>query len=414
MSEGGCLKSKKLSMLSGIERFPRTTPLDVQFPVGSQAEMLYEEGDGSHRWYEGTITRSALCVDPKGAPDLSYSIRFPGERVRSYKLSRNSLRAKLAPNDPPPPSPPPSPTPGRSLRSRSREASSSALPVPATRRRVYQDSTTDGHRIAECTWLPSDGADAGHWLLRWLRTQDLRDATLNVIVTFFDDCGTWVPWTIACESLLLPGQYGLFAACDFGVGETIGFMRDGILGTYGERSDALRDEISRLREVDGAHYLYVLPTRQQGRVTLHDGRLSRPGGPRNANDARGSTLWQNCRFMEDGRLLVRTNISRLRPNATVTQLSRAEILWDYGPGYWSVPLRHMVPMIGRRVSIWFRGDPGRPWGSGYVLRADVHDTHVVQFDDGWVASFHLAQEQLDGQLRWDNDAGPNHQRMERD
>jgi hypothetical protein len=44
----------------------------------------------------------------------------------------------------------------------------------------------------------------------------------------------------------------------------------------------------------------------------------------------------------------------------------------------------------------------------------VHDTHVVQFDDGWVASFHLAQEQLDGQLRWDNDAGPNHQRMERD
>lgn len=288
------------------------------------------------------------------------------------------------------------------------------LPVPTTRWRVYQDSSTAGHRIAECTWLPSDGADAGRWLLQWVRTDELRCATLNVIVTFFDDEGTWVPWTIARESLLLPGQYGLFAARDFSVGGTIGFMRDGILGTYDERSDALRDKIGNLRDVDGAHYLYVLPAQQRGSVTLHDGRFGRPGGPRNANDGRGSTLAQNCCFMEDGRLLVRgfRDIPRLRSGATDAQRCRSEILWDYGPDYWSVPLQPMVPSVGRRVSIWFRGDPGSPWGRGYVLRSDMDDTHTVQFDDGWVASFHLAHEQLVGQLRWDDEA-PQHQQMDR-
>ena len=80
--------------------------LDVQFPVGAIVEMLYINDDESTQWYEGILTRSVLTVDAKGAPDLSYSVRFPGERTRSYKLSRNSLRLKEVP---PPPSPPPSP-----------------------------------------------------------------------------------------------------------------------------------------------------------------------------------------------------------------------------------------------------------------------------------------------------------------
>ena len=57
--------------------------------------MLYINDDESLQWYEGVITRSVLSVDRRGAPDLSYSIRFPDEaRARSYKLSRNSLRHK--------------------------------------------------------------------------------------------------------------------------------------------------------------------------------------------------------------------------------------------------------------------------------------------------------------------------------
>jgi len=60
--------------------------------VGAQVEMLYIEDDDSHKWYAGVITRSVALLDTKGKPDLSYSVKFPGERVRSYKISRNSLR----------------------------------------------------------------------------------------------------------------------------------------------------------------------------------------------------------------------------------------------------------------------------------------------------------------------------------
>ena len=65
---------------------------EQQFPVGAQVEMLYIEDDGAYKWYAGTITRSVAILDTKGKPDLSYSVKFPGERVRSYKISRNSLR----------------------------------------------------------------------------------------------------------------------------------------------------------------------------------------------------------------------------------------------------------------------------------------------------------------------------------
>lgn len=60
--------------------------------MGAQVEMLYIEDDGAYKWYAGTITRSVAILDTKGKPDLSYSVKFPGERVRSYKISRNSLR----------------------------------------------------------------------------------------------------------------------------------------------------------------------------------------------------------------------------------------------------------------------------------------------------------------------------------
>ena len=258
-----------------------------------------------------------------------------------------------------------------------------------------------------------DSRSDGQWLLTWLSSDELAAATMNVIVTFEDVNGTWQPLTIACESLLVPGQYGLFAARDFSGGETVGVMRDGAIGTYRAGSDALRGEIQRLQANDGAHYLYVLPTSKAHTVTLHDGRFSRPGGPRNANDGR-DTLPQNCRFMEDGQLLVRgfQDVARLRPDASQTRRLRAELLWDYGPDYWSVEWPPLQPPVGRRVAIWFRGDSGQPWGRGRVECADMNGTHRIRFDDGWVESFHLARELRDGQLRWDDEA-PQHQRMDR-
>jgi len=281
------------------------------------------------------------------------------------------------------------------------------------RQQLYQDDTTHQYRIAECTWFPSDGVDAGQWLLRWLTDDELQDTTLPVIVTFFDAGGVWHAWTIACESLLLPGQYGLYAARDFIGAEVVGIMRDGFLKTYSAQS-ALRRDIEQLRAADGAHYLYLLPTRRQDTVALHDGRLSRPGGPRNANDARGSVLAANCRFMEDGCLVIRdfASISRRRPDVSRTQRSRSEILWDYGEDYWAVPLRPLLPVVGRRVFIQFRGDPGQPWYGGRVARLEMNGLHEVHFDDGWIQSFHLAHEQLNGQLRW-NEEEPSNQHMNR-
>ena len=178
---------------------------------------------------------------------------------------------------------------------------------------------------------------------------------------------------------------------------------------------ALRDEIQRLHAGGGAHYLYVLPTSRAHTVTLHDGRFSRPGGPRNANDGR-DTLPQNCRFMEDGQLLVRgfQDIERLRPDASRARRLGSELLWDYGPDYWSVEWPPLQSSIGRRLSIWFRGDPGRPWGEGTVVQLEPNGMHKVHFDDGWIASFHLAREQLDGQLRWEDDTtSPSLQQMDR-
>jgi len=76
----------------GVTEEEPAIPYEEQFPVGSRAEMLYENEDGTYQWYEGVITRSKATEDKNGGADLSYSIKFPGEPVRPYKLSRNSLR----------------------------------------------------------------------------------------------------------------------------------------------------------------------------------------------------------------------------------------------------------------------------------------------------------------------------------
>ena len=49
---------------------------------------------------------------------------------------------------------------------------------------------------------------------------------------------------------------------------------------------------------------------------------------------------------------------------------------------------------------------------GHVAKLGMNGLHEVHFDDGWIQSFHLAHEQLNGQLRW-NEEKPGHQHMNR-
>ena len=200
-------------------------------------------------------------------------------------------------------------SPGRTLRER--QASLADLPTKAERCKVYMGSDTRGFRIAECTWSPRDGCIGAGWLLQWLTPREIQTATLPVILTFFDNHGHWLAWTIAMESESLPGQYGLIAARDFGEGDTLGFMREGHIADFERGSAALHAAVAERVSSGGGRFLYTLPAASKGMVALCDGQLSRPGGPRAANDARGlARVRQNCAFMEDGRLNV---ISRSIP-----------------------------------------------------------------------------------------------------
>ena len=133
-------------------------------------------------------------------------------------------------------------SPGRTLRER--QASLADLPTKAERCKVYMGSDTWGFRIAECTWSPRDGCIGAGWLLQWLTPREIQTATLPVILTFFDNHGHWLAWTIAMESESLPGQYGLIAARDFGEGDTLGFMRDGHIADFERGSAALHAAVA--------------------------------------------------------------------------------------------------------------------------------------------------------------------------
>ena len=73
---------------------------------------------------------------------------------------------------------------------------------------------------------------------------------------------------------------------------------------------------------------------------LYDGRACRPGGPRCANDPRGTGLRANCALYSDGWLLVLRDsaVPALRAGLSATQQAKAELLWDYGDGYWAASL----------------------------------------------------------------------------
>ena len=62
-------------------------------------------------------------------------------------------------------------------------------------------------------------------------------------------------------------------------------------------------------------------------------------------------------------------------------------------------------VVGRRVSIQFRDDPGEPFYDGVVAEWDNCNLHCIRYDDGEQRQHNLAEEEEEGQLRWLD--GPN-------
>lgn len=62
-------------------------------------------------------------------------------------------------------------------------------------------------------------------------------------------------------------------------------------------------------------------------------------------------------------------------------------------------------VIGRRVSIQWTGDRGKPWYSGRIAEyRPTDETHLVVYDDGDQKAHHLGSEEEVGQVKWLDEA----------
>ena len=230
--------------------------------------------------------------------------------------------------------------PMRQCRAPAREAD---LP-PCTQAVVYTGKAHGNDRLAECTWSPADCPAAGVALVLWFTPQALaRHAALglSVVVTFHDEHGRWRPVTVACESLRVPGEYGLFAACRMAPGEAAGALLDGRLLCRGtERSPAmLAAQLAARSSVATQRYAFEL---EKGAiVSLYDGRACRPGGPKRANCA-DTTSDANCALHVDGWFVTSREVPALAACGSRTSRAQAELLWLYGVAYWQAHA-HLSP-----------------------------------------------------------------------
>ena len=78
---------------------------------------------------------------------------------------------------------------------------------------------------------------------------------------------------------------------------------------------------------------------KRGRLHVYDGSCSRPGGPKLANDARGTGMVANMMLLPSGTFCVRRfkEVSRLRAGASPQERRKAELCWSYGDAYWAHP-----------------------------------------------------------------------------
>jgi len=219
-------------------------------------------------------------------------------------------------------------------RPRRGERQRAELPAEATRRRHFAGAQHGGLDIAEVEWRPGE-AEVG-WLSRWRSAEQLARTSMPVIVTYVLLAEGWVPWTVARESALIPGQWGLWAARPLASGDIVAWMLDGTLcGLFAsDRDPALT--AARVRQGGGELYLLA----QYGGTVLRDGRGSRRGGPRCANDARGRRARQNTILRDDGALVI-LPFGEVRPLSacmSAAEVKASELTYSYdGPSagsYW--------------------------------------------------------------------------------
>lgn len=191
-------------------------------------------------------------------------------------------------------------------------------------------------RLVECYWRPADGVAAGGFLGAWFAPAQLASATWPIILTVVDCGGVWTPYTIAAESMAVPGGVGLYAARRFAGGELVGTMLDGTLLGRGGDTKAWQTAIVSELEPHRLGYLYLL--KRGGVVELRDGRHSRPGGPSRANDSANTGLTSNCALYDNGCLNVKPFrcVEALNARASWPQRRRAELLWTYGDAFWKL------------------------------------------------------------------------------
>ena len=228
----------------------------------------------------------------------------------------------------------------RPRRSCTGPAPTSALPACPQPPRLLAGSGYGRDRLVECTWSPADGIAAGAFLAPWLSSGDLDEHVrlgTSVVLTLVDEGGRWRASTIACLSAAVPGEVGLYAASDMIGGESAGAMLDGRLVAEGKASSlkyksAVMDAIA---SPDVHRYAYAL--HRGGQRALYDGRTCRAGGPRRANDSRGTGRLANCALYRDGWVLVLQNrsVPALRASSSAAQRAKSELLWDYGDAYWA-------------------------------------------------------------------------------
>jgi hypothetical protein len=154
---------------------------------------------------------------------------------------------------------------------------------------------------------------------------------------------------------VLPGQWGLFAAMVLEGGEVVGSMLDAEHVGVMPRSEAR--QVAEERVSSGApNFLFELKASSSKHVKLYDGRVCRPGGPRCANDARGTGQHNNAIFYETGTLNVApmVEVQRRRADMSAASLKRTEILCACAPRVLALippcPLALDSPCVRRAVS----------------------------------------------------------------
>jgi hypothetical protein len=204
---------------------------------------------------------------------------------------------------------------------------------PCTAVTLYSGKEHHHVRLAECMF-DSRAAQLTPALDRWVQAEC---EIMPIIVTFAQVGPRWTPLTIAAESEALrnegwSAQYGLYAAREFSGGECLGAMSDGARLGPRVSEAALRSLSDEQRR-----YVCRLGRGNPTGAGVFDCSSCREGGPKRANDPRGTGLRANAVMYENGLLCVGafSTIPGLRAGDQPARRARAEILWHYGAAFWA-------------------------------------------------------------------------------